>query len=276
MRSADPSRPPFRLCSGKNPSPRGRGGISGFTLIELLVVIAIIAILAAILFPVFTQAKGAAKNTSCVSNGRQIGMSIKIYLGDNDDTMPIFYAYNSQPPAKDPNHKGTERLLLPYGKSKELFKSPWDNGGPYLATDVPGAKTYWEAYGTSYRFTSCLFTVAKGESSQNNNVLDFDRQIVETAMALPAESRVIRSEMMPFFGKQKDPECARYGYDCDAPYNFYQQWSPNGGTTIFADGHAKFTTGNGQFDQQVVDIEGHRSGDENTNSWSGTWYGACD
>lgn len=254
----------------------GFGHARAFTLIELLVVIAIIAILAAILFPVFAQAKGAAKNTSCVSNGRQIGMSIKIYLGDNDDTMPIFYAYNSIPPAKDPLHKGTERLLLPYCKSKEIFKSPWDNGGPYVGLDVPGANSYWEAYGSSYRFTQCLFTVAKGESSQNNNLLDFDRAIVETSMSLPAESRVIRSEMFPFFQQKKDPGCARYGYDCDPPYNYYKQWSPNGGTTIFADGHAKFTTGNGQFDNQVIDIDGHRSGEENDTSWSGTWYGACD
>ncbi|MEQ1935241.1 MAG: prepilin-type N-terminal cleavage/methylation domain-containing protein, partial [Fimbriimonadaceae bacterium] len=58
---------------------------SAFTLIELLVVIAIIAILAAILFPVFAQAKEAAKRTACLSNARQIGMSVKMYLGDNDD-----------------------------------------------------------------------------------------------------------------------------------------------------------------------------------------------
>lgn len=249
---------------------------AGFTLIELLVVIAIIAILAAILFPVFAQAKAAAKNTSCVSNGRQIGLSVKLYLGDSDDTMPIFYAYNSQPPAGKPGHKGTEVLLLPYCKNQEVFKSPLDNGGPYLAQDVPGAQTYWAAYGTSYRFTSCLFTIAQGESSQNNNILDYNRAVTETAMALPAESRVIRSEMFPFFDKKQDPGCAKYGYDCEPPYNYYKPWSSTGGTVIFADGHAKFVTGSGQFDGQVVDVEGHKSGDANPDSWSGTWYGACD
>lgn len=60
----------------------------GFTLIELLVVIAIIAILAAILFPVFAQAKMAAKKTADVSNEKQIGLACLMYAGDNDDYFP--------------------------------------------------------------------------------------------------------------------------------------------------------------------------------------------
>ena len=62
---------------------------SGFTLIELLVVIAIIAILAAILFPVFTQAKVAAKKTAALSQSKQIGLSIHIYARDYNDILPI-------------------------------------------------------------------------------------------------------------------------------------------------------------------------------------------
>jgi len=59
-----------------------------FTLIELLVVIAIIAILAAILFPVFAQAKEAAKKTQCVSNTKQTALAALMYAGDWDDTLP--------------------------------------------------------------------------------------------------------------------------------------------------------------------------------------------
>lgn len=65
-----------------------------FTLIELLVVIAIIAILAAILFPVFAQAKEAAKKTAALSNTKQFGTAVNIYLADYDDTMPL--AFSSQ------------------------------------------------------------------------------------------------------------------------------------------------------------------------------------
>jgi len=59
-----------------------------FTLIELLVVIAIIAILAAILFPVFAQAKAAAKQSVCLSNMKQIGTAFTLYGGDSDDNFP--------------------------------------------------------------------------------------------------------------------------------------------------------------------------------------------
>lgn len=59
-----------------------------FTLIELLVVVAIIAILAALLFPVFSQAREAARKTQCTSNLRQFGAAWTMYLGDNDDLMP--------------------------------------------------------------------------------------------------------------------------------------------------------------------------------------------
>jgi len=60
----------------------------GFTLIELLVVIAIIAILAAILFPVFAQAREAARKTQCISNMKQVGLALTMYAGDYEETLP--------------------------------------------------------------------------------------------------------------------------------------------------------------------------------------------
>lgn len=63
-------------------------GLRGFTLIELLVVIAIIAILAAILFPVFISAKRAAAQAACLSNLKQVGASVQMYMGDNNSIYP--------------------------------------------------------------------------------------------------------------------------------------------------------------------------------------------
>src|SRR5688500_15352660 len=60
----------------------------GFTLIELLVVIAIIAILAGLLFPVFARAKAQAKQTTCISNLKQIGGSLAMYMTDHDGVFP--------------------------------------------------------------------------------------------------------------------------------------------------------------------------------------------
>lgn len=101
----------------------------GFTLIELLVVIAIIAILAAILFPVFAQAKEAAKKTSCAMNMRQMGLALIMYQGDWDDVYNPGYYYN------DPNASGSldntginswSGLVMPYVKSYKVFVCPDD------------------------------------------------------------------------------------------------------------------------------------------------------
>src|SRR5688572_20672368 len=82
------SRPPVgpRKGAGSMVSMRRRGG---FTLIELLVVIAIIAILAAILFPVFAQAREKARASGCLSNQKQIALAFSMYAQDYDETYPL-------------------------------------------------------------------------------------------------------------------------------------------------------------------------------------------
>src|SRR5579859_8096488 len=98
-----------------------------FTLIELLVVIAIIAILAAILFPVFAQAREKARAISCLSNGLQTGMAIAQYTQDYDELMPSGRAF-----AGDPNfnqHKGQAwaSQCQAYIKNAQIFKCPDDS-----------------------------------------------------------------------------------------------------------------------------------------------------
>ena len=101
-----------------------------YTLIELLVVIAIIAILAAILFPVFAQAKEAAKKTSCLSNGKQIGLALMMYLGDYDDKYPPEHPATGNPVVDDADAQLEEEdygspllAILPYVSSKDVDKT---------------------------------------------------------------------------------------------------------------------------------------------------------
>lgn len=100
-----------------------------FTLIELLVVIAIIAILAAILFPVFSQAKYAAKKSADLSNVKQISLGIIQYTGDYDDTYPSAYFHRAFNPALGGTNSGYihwSAMVQPYVKNRDIFVSPVD------------------------------------------------------------------------------------------------------------------------------------------------------
>jgi prepilin-type N-terminal cleavage/methylation domain-containing protein/prepilin-type processing-associated H-X9-DG protein len=97
-------------------SARRRVSRAGFTLIELLVVIAIIAILAAILFPVFAQAREKARSSTCLSNQKQIGLAFGMYGQDYDETFP--------PPVLTDKGTGVESwwqdLVRPYIKANNV------------------------------------------------------------------------------------------------------------------------------------------------------------
>lgn len=131
-----------------------------FTLIELLVVIAIIAILAAILFPVFAQAKLAAKKTSSLSNCKQLGTALQIYVGDYDDVTPSIWGTTN--PAQCSEALGLDQgcsnewwiPLFPYFKSINLIYSSErdrpDNSWPrkkYGATKVSAYGYNWGPFG---------------------------------------------------------------------------------------------------------------------------------
>src|SRR4026207_1927565 len=90
----------------------------GFTLIELLVVIAIIAILAAILFPVFAQARDKARAAGCLSNMKQIGRAVSMYEQDYESLPPAYNLYDIPEPITKDGHAYWAGLLLPYTKNK--------------------------------------------------------------------------------------------------------------------------------------------------------------
>ena len=99
---------------------------NGFTLIELLVVIAIIALLAAILFPVFAQAREKARQASCASNEKQIGLAMLQYVQDADEAMPCsYYGDKTLPSDNGSNYKWMD-AVYPYVKNQQVFTCPSD------------------------------------------------------------------------------------------------------------------------------------------------------
>ncbi len=116
----------------------------GFTLIELLVVIAIIAIIAAILFPAFASAREKARQISCASNERQLGLAFLQYTQDNDEALPNVYCcgdgvgnklggwvtYNTFPVNNGSNtYDVTLGSIYPYVKSRQVYICPDDSQG---------------------------------------------------------------------------------------------------------------------------------------------------
>lgn len=121
----------------------------GFTLIELLVVIAIIAILAAILFPVFAQAKEAAKKTQDMSNMKQMGLGMMMYLADNDDTYAQAYYYKDDL-GDTGGYVHWTSTHFQYIKNKDMFVSPGDPARGLIPTNPACSSIYDNSvnYGT--------------------------------------------------------------------------------------------------------------------------------
>lgn len=162
----------------------------GFTLIELLVVIAIIAILAGLVFPAYFRAKASAKQTSCLSNLSQIGKGMLLYMSDYDDIYPqavdasdrytsIIWNPSPEWQARIASMPMMHEVLMPYCKSKELFKCPADSGTSVLDNhfpiELPASPSMFSTYGLSYFFrTEIAF-----------------RQLTGTSMDRPAEVNVM-------------------------------------------------------------------------------------
>ncbi len=233
----------------------------GFTLIELLVVIAIIAILAAILFPVFTQARQRALETQCLSSAKQIGTAVRMYVDDHNGAWPPLTGFNENPPAGRPGHIGPEETLAPYAKSKHLFRCPADVGGPFSAP-----LSYWEKYGQSFSLSSNCFSWLPGLSIVNDqDVTDpggwfrFPVRVVRDSMfEYPSQTRIIREIMLPWFGREDD----LYGQK-----QFFRRWHARGGTIVFADGHARFLTNEQDYLETYYSPDGRKTRDNPAGSW---------
>jgi prepilin-type N-terminal cleavage/methylation domain-containing protein/prepilin-type processing-associated H-X9-DG protein len=115
---------------------------AGFTLIELLVVIAIIAILAAILFPVFAQARDKARQTACLNNEKQITLGILQYIQDYDEAFPVSVVNRSATPAAG-TIIGWADAIQPYVKSIAVYQCPSEPSEPSTNPASPGYTDYF-------------------------------------------------------------------------------------------------------------------------------------
>lgn len=189
---------------------------NGFTLVELLIVIAVISILAAMLLPAINTAREKAQQTKCLSNLKQLGLSIMLFLQDNEDRFP------SQGSTPDPVTIQWDEQLYPYYGNVSLLKCPKDNllrtGGnsprsygynPYLC-NYSASSTYGNQSGTGVKLsqvknpsgTICLMELRQGLASWQN---------------------------------------AYYGNDTYSIYNWTDSdWHRAGGNYLFTDGHARW------------------------------------
>jgi prepilin-type N-terminal cleavage/methylation domain-containing protein len=231
----------------------------GFTLIELLVVIAIIAILAAILFPVFAKAREAARKTSCISNLKQMGTAVMLYVQDYDEMYPIANQeadriFNQQPH----NYHGSQGryphlvdVVAPYSKNEGMFRCPSQNKG--VVRDATGWVTSGNGGSYGYRCFDLAGRPGNIPASLNNGVLTADiggilwqNQCAPFGFPTPASSANWSACGISAAAINRPADdflifCNTFGIHAGESDSAVTSGQRIGGTpTVYMDGHAKF------------------------------------
>ncbi|MFW6437442.1 MAG: DUF1559 domain-containing protein [Armatimonadota bacterium] len=203
----------------------------GFTLIELLVVIAIIAILAAILFPVFARAREKARQSSCLSNIKQITLGVLMYTQDYDETLPrarFWYTGSGSPYLYT-------RAIQPYVNNEQIFICPSDPNGVYV-----------EGWGSSPSRTDMSY--GYNWDNQNSNAK-------LAAAESPAQTMLIADAHGYMFDPSKtDLVTESTGGTIDALHNEQANIG-------FLDGHSKSMAGNAIEGRQGLEADLDGDGD---------------
>lgn len=251
-----------------------------FTLIELLVVIAIIAILAAILFPVFAQAKAAAKKVASISNTKNIGLGVMMYSGDNDDILPMLQ-YVEVSAANPYDWHGWPGMVYPYVKNGQtgsgattlygkngIFRAPGDStnqdNGSYgihqdLARDGSAPWNSWSTQIPTFTTTAIdgiaekIYMIEKGINKGYAGWLqmsawewDWIDYLAPDANGNPTHNPEVQVSLLPGVG-----DCD-FGYSSTDLDSFSTTWALCGmhpryrynraSPVIFLDGHSKAMT----------------------------------
>lgn len=217
-----------------------------FTLIELLVVIAIIAILAAILFPVFAQARSKARQAACMNNEKQIGLALMQYAQDHDETFPgnsgRFGGYGSPEGIQAPPTYGVgtmnsavnliPRDIQPYLKNYDVFVCPQT---PQRTTGVIPLQQ--QNRNTSYLFNGIVMFRAVAVIPEPANIVFVheERDYVPYASMRPQHESYTNTPGAPVIPA---PENGRYNSFNVASFDSLHN---EGANLLFCDGHVKWS-----------------------------------
>jgi prepilin-type N-terminal cleavage/methylation domain-containing protein/prepilin-type processing-associated H-X9-DG protein len=232
-----------------------------FTLIELLVVIAIIAILAAILFPVFAQAKLAAKKTTDLSNLKQLAVGINMYNADYDDTDPITSPLTSpnfftipvdRTPSANPGLRGCfwANAVYPYVKSWQMYKGPESSHDNFPFGQLPASTSAVGGYTLNVYLNGWSATAspspAKTVAFWNGFITeDFPGFGVESPLIVTADQGYsIQNYGSLYVFQHSGPSCVSSigGFGFDPYYERTEKLTffGNGSNMSYVDGHAKY------------------------------------
>jgi prepilin-type N-terminal cleavage/methylation domain-containing protein len=228
----------MELVNGPHPKPGGFGRKTGFTLIELLVVIAIIAILAAILFPVFAQAREKARQISCLSNLKQIGLAFMMYVQDYDQTFPNVATTPADDGGCAPKLSwynaggGWATLVNPYIKTGGIYKCP-DAESPFW---VSGQAEGWCGTPDQDKVDELKKVAPNGVSyfyrkANAGGAWFAGHAITDADFSRPAQNYLV----VEYAAWHRDRQTTLYNSPVDVT-----KLDLN---TVFVDGHAKFVHG---------------------------------
>jgi prepilin-type N-terminal cleavage/methylation domain-containing protein/prepilin-type processing-associated H-X9-DG protein len=181
----------------------------GFTLIELLVVIAIIAILAAILFPVFAQAREKARAITCTSNEKQMGLAVLQYLEDNDEMFPMLQYYANGSPID------WQQAIYPYVKNGSSTANGL--GGIWACPDFPVANEQ-----SQYGINQLL--CRDGAGTYDAGIAGYaGGGVSESVIQTPSDEALVMEHGMAAYGSAANPS---WGPDVTAYFEYYRPyWS---------------------------------------------------
>jgi len=247
----------------------------GFTLIELLVVIAIIAILAAILFPVFAQARERARQTSCASNQKQVGLALLQYTGDNDEYYPSYLtgmesvanlqanqrAIQKPPVVPADKHSLRQGVLgstaaagfayqswmdaiFPYMKSLQLFDCPSTSKDPFMQFAAGPPALFNPSFGVNAYITGMGIESASG--CPGNRCY---KPMQESALnGVSAKIFAVHNSQQNAFYTESDyykyqdsPNYLRSATDFRNNYRRLNWPHSEGANLLYADGHVKWS-----------------------------------